>query len=48
MPLPLGRLVTGVVAFGLLALQERGHRPFDRAVTGLFAVIAVGFLLVPR
>jgi manganese transport protein len=48
LPLPLGGLVTGVVAFGLLALQERGHRPFERAVTGLFAVIAVGFLLVPR
>jgi manganese transport protein len=45
LPLPLGGLVTGVVAFGLLALQERGHRPFERAVTGLFAVIAFGFLL---
>jgi len=37
--------VTGVVAFGLLALQERGHRPFERAVTGLFMVIVLGFLL---
>jgi manganese transport protein len=37
--------VTGVVAFGLLALQERGHRPFERAVMGLFAVILLGFLL---
>src|SRR3712207_5753219 len=45
LPLPLGGLVTGVVAFGLLALQERGHRPFERAVTGLFAVIVIGFLL---
>jgi manganese transport protein len=45
LPLPIGGLVTGVVAFGLLALQERGHRPFERAVTGLFAVIAFGFLL---
>jgi manganese transport protein len=45
LPLPLGGLVTGVVAFGLLALQERGHRPFERAVTGLFAVIVVGFLI---
>jgi manganese transport protein len=43
--LPLGGLVTGIVAFGLLALQERGHRPFERAVTGLFAVIVFGFLL---
>ena len=45
MPLPLGGAVTGVVAFGLLALQERGHRPFERAVTGLFLVIFFGFLL---
>ena len=45
LPLPLGGVVTGVVAFGLLALQERGHRPFERAVTGLFAVIGLGFLL---
>jgi manganese transport protein len=45
LPLPLGGLVTGVVAFGLLALQERGHRPFERAVAGLFAVIVLGFLL---
>jgi manganese transport protein len=45
LPLPIGGLVTGVVAFGLLALQERGHRPFERAVTGLFAVIALGFLI---
>jgi manganese transport protein len=45
LPLPLGGVVTGVVAFGLLALQERGHRPFERAVTGLFAVIVFGFLL---
>ena len=45
LPLPIGGLVTGVVAFGLLALQERGHRPFERAVMGLFAVILLGFLL---
>jgi manganese transport protein len=45
LPLPVGGAVTGVVAFGLLALQERGHRPFERAVTGLFAVIVIGFLL---
>ena len=45
LPLPLGGVVTGVVAFGLLALQERGHRPFERAVAGLFAVIVLGFLI---
>jgi manganese transport protein len=45
LPLPLGGAATGAVAFGLLALQERGHRPFERAVTGLFAVIVFGFLV---
>ena len=45
LPLPIGGLVTGVVAFGLLALQERGHRPFERAVAGLFAVIVIGFVI---
>ena len=45
LPLPLGGVVTGAVAFGLLALQERGHRPFERAVTGLFLVIVLGFVL---
>jgi manganese transport protein len=44
LPLTLGGALTGVVAFALLGLQRSGHRPFERAVTGLFAVIAVGFL----
>jgi len=44
-PLFAGGVVTGVVAFGLLALQSRGFRPFERAITGLFAVILAGFLL---
>ncbi len=34
-----------MVAFGLLALQSRGFRPFERAITGLFAVILIGFLI---
>jgi len=48
LPLPIGGLVTGVVAFGLLALQERGHRPFERAVAGLFPVIVIGFVMVRK
>jgi len=44
-PLFTGGLITGVVAFGLLALQGRGHRPFELAITGLFAVILLGFLV---
>ncbi|MCB2178010.1 MAG: Nramp family divalent metal transporter [Actinomycetales bacterium] len=42
-PLPVGGLVTAVVAFGLLAAQSRGHRPFELVITGLLAVIALGF-----
>ena len=34
-PLFTGGVITGVVAFALLALQRRGHRPFERAVAGL-------------
>ncbi|GAA4549806.1 Nramp family divalent metal transporter [Pseudonocardia xishanensis] len=40
-PLFTGGVITGVVAFGLLALQARGHRPFERAITLLFVVILV-------
>lgn len=43
-PLFLGGVVTGVVAFALLALQARGYRPFELAITGLLAVILLGFL----
>jgi manganese transport protein len=42
-PLPVGGVVTAVVAFGLLATQSRGHRPFERAITGLLLVIGLGF-----
>jgi manganese transport protein len=45
LPLVEGGLVTGVVAYGLVALRARGHRPFEVVVVGLLAVIAVGFLL---
>jgi manganese transport protein len=41
-----GGLVTGVVAFGLLALQTRGDRRYIGAVTVFFAVILVAFLLL--
>jgi manganese transport protein len=41
-PLFTGGLITGVVAFGLLALQTRGHRPFERAIVMLFVVVLVG------
>ena len=43
-PLFLGGVITGIVAFALLALQGRGYRPFELAITGLLAVILLGFL----
>ncbi len=43
LPLLVGGLVTGAVAFVMLGLRRRGHRPFETVVTGLLAVIGVGF-----
>jgi manganese transport protein len=45
-PLFTGGLITGAVAFLLLALQTRGDRRFIRAVTAFLAVILVSFLLL--
>ena len=42
-PLPVGGVLTAVVAFGLLATQSRGHRPFERIIAGLLLVIGLGF-----
>jgi manganese transport protein len=46
LPLFAGGVVTGAVAFVLLALQSRGDRRFIGAVTVLFAVILAAFLLL--
>jgi len=43
-PLFVGGVITGIVAFALLALQSRGYRPFELAIAGLFGVILLGFL----
>lgn len=43
-PLFTGGVITGIVAFALLALQNRGFRPFELAISGLFGVILLGFL----
>ena len=41
----LGAVITGAVSLFLLAVQNRrGQRPFERVITGLLLVIAVGFL----
>ncbi|CAL9640878.1 Divalent metal cation transporter MntH (plasmid) [Streptomyces sp. enrichment culture] len=43
LPLPVGGLVTGAVAFALLGLESRGHRRFEVVTAGLLAVIIAGF-----
>jgi manganese transport protein len=42
-PLPVGGLITCVVAFVLLALQRRGARRFETVIGGLLGVILLGF-----
>ena len=45
LPLLLGGVITGVVSLILLAVQNRrGQRVFERVITGLLMVIAIGFL----
>jgi manganese transport protein len=41
--LPAG-LITAVIAFGVLALQQRGHRGFEVAITAFLGVVLLGFL----
>jgi manganese transport protein len=43
--LPAG-LITAVVAFGVLALEQRGYRRFERAVIALLAFVGAGFVYV--
>jgi manganese transport protein len=42
-PLPVGGVITAVVAFALLVPQSRGHRPFERVIAGLLLVVGLGF-----
>ena len=45
LPLLVGGIITGVVSMLLLALQNRrGQQVFERVITGLLMIIAVGFL----
>ncbi len=44
MPLFPAGLVTAVVAFGILALSQRGHRPFELAIAGMLAIVLLGLL----
>ena len=36
-------LMTAVVAFGVLALQSRGHRSFEVAIAGFLGIVLLGF-----
>jgi manganese transport protein len=42
-PLPISGVITAVVAFAILALEQRGYRPFELAITALFFVVLLGF-----
>ncbi|MBN9622969.1 MAG: Nramp family divalent metal transporter [Actinobacteria bacterium] len=43
-PLFVAGLISGAVAFGLLALHARGYRRFETASVGLLGIILIGFL----
>jgi manganese transport protein len=43
-PLLLAGLITAVVAFVILGLQQRGYRRFELAVIALLALVGAGFL----
>lgn len=45
LPLIVGALITTAVSTGLLLLQDNtGQRSFERVITGLLAIVTVGFL----
>lgn len=45
LPLLLGGAITGAVSLLLLTVQNRrGQRVFERVISGLLLVIAIGFL----
>src|SRR3954447_350975 len=45
LPLLVGGMITGVVSLLLLAIQNwRGQRMFERVISGLLLIIAIGFL----
>jgi manganese transport protein len=42
-PLLIAGLITAAVAFGLLALEQRGYRRFELAIIGLLGIVLLGF-----
>jgi manganese transport protein len=45
-PLFPAGLITAAIAFGILALEQRGYRKFELAIIALLALVAAGFLYV--
>jgi len=43
-PLFAAGLITAVVAFGILALEQRGYRNFELAIVALLFIVLLGFL----
>jgi manganese transport protein len=43
MPLLAAGLVTAVVAFGILAMEQRGYRRFELAIAALLGLVLLGF-----
>ena len=43
-PLFIAGLITGVIAFGILGLQQRGFRQFELAIAALLGIVFLGFL----
>ena len=42
-PLFAAGLITALVAFGILSLEQRGYRRFELAIVGLLAIVFLGF-----
>jgi manganese transport protein len=44
LPLPAAGVVTAIVAFGILALDQRGYRRFELAIAALLGLVLLGFV----
>jgi manganese transport protein len=42
-PLPAAGVITAIVAFGILALDQRGYRRFELAIAALLGLVLLGF-----
>ncbi len=42
-PMLAAGLITAIVAYAILALEQRGYRPFELAIAGLLGIVFLGF-----